>query len=30
MRGDLAMEFTQALRKRFPVEIRREALDRLF
>jgi peptidyl-prolyl cis-trans isomerase D len=30
MRGDLAMEFTQALRKRFPVEIRRDALDRLF
>jgi peptidyl-prolyl cis-trans isomerase D len=30
MRGDLATEFTQALRKRFPVEIRREALDRLF
>jgi peptidyl-prolyl cis-trans isomerase D len=30
MRGDLAMEFTQALRRRFPVAIRREALDRLF
>jgi peptidyl-prolyl cis-trans isomerase D len=30
MRTDLAVEFTQALRARFPVEIRREAFDRLF
>jgi peptidyl-prolyl cis-trans isomerase D len=30
MRTDLAAEFTQALRARFPVEIRREAIDRLF
>jgi peptidyl-prolyl cis-trans isomerase D len=30
MRADLAAEFTQALRARFPVEIRREQLDRLF
>jgi peptidyl-prolyl cis-trans isomerase D len=30
MRGDLAMEFTQGLRKRFPVEIHRDALDQLF
>jgi peptidyl-prolyl cis-trans isomerase D len=30
MRTDLAVEFTQALRARFPVEIRREAVDRLF
>jgi peptidyl-prolyl cis-trans isomerase D len=30
MRADLAVEFTQALRARFPVEIRREAFDRLF
>jgi len=30
MRNDLTTEFTQALRVRFPVEIHREALDRLF
>jgi peptidyl-prolyl cis-trans isomerase D len=30
MRTDLDAEFTQALRTRFPVEIRREAVDRLF
>jgi peptidyl-prolyl cis-trans isomerase D len=30
MRTDLSGEFTQALRARFPVEIRREAIDRLF
>jgi peptidyl-prolyl cis-trans isomerase D len=30
MQADLAAEFTQALRERFPVEIRREAVDRLF
>jgi peptidyl-prolyl cis-trans isomerase D len=30
MRADLAVEFAQALRARFPVEIRREAFDRLF
>jgi len=30
MRTDLSVEFTQALRARFPVEIRREAVDRLF
>jgi peptidyl-prolyl cis-trans isomerase D len=30
MRADLTAEFTQALRARFPVEIRREAVDRLF
>jgi peptidyl-prolyl cis-trans isomerase D len=30
MRTDLAAEFTEALRARFPVEIRREAVDRLF
>ncbi len=30
MRTDLGAEFTQALRPRFPVEIQREALDRLF
>ena len=30
MRTDLAAEFTQALHARFPVEIRREAVDRLF
>jgi peptidyl-prolyl cis-trans isomerase D len=30
MRADLGAEFTEALRRRFPVEIRREALDRLF
>ena len=30
MRTDLAAEFTQALRARYPVEIRREAVDRLF
>jgi peptidyl-prolyl cis-trans isomerase D len=30
MRNDLTAEFTQALRARFPVEIRRETLDRLF
>jgi peptidyl-prolyl cis-trans isomerase D len=30
MRADLGAEFTQALRRRFPVEIRHEALDRLF
>ena len=30
MRTDLAAEFTQALRERYPVEIRREAVDKLF
>ena len=30
IRGDLATEFTQALRKRFPVEIHHDVLDRLF
>jgi len=30
MRTDLSAEFTQALRSRFPVEIRRQAVDRLF
>jgi peptidyl-prolyl cis-trans isomerase D len=30
MRTDLSAEFTQALRARYPVEIRREAVDRLF
>jgi len=30
MRADLTEEYTQALRRRFPVEIRREAVDRLF
>jgi len=30
MRVDLMAEYTQALRRRFPVEIRREAVDRLF
>ena len=30
LRTDLGAEFTQALRQRFPVQIRREALDRLF
>jgi peptidyl-prolyl cis-trans isomerase D len=30
MRTDLSAEFTQALRGRFPVEIKREAVDRLF
>ena len=30
MRTDLAVEYTQALRARFPVDIRREAVDRLF
>jgi peptidyl-prolyl cis-trans isomerase D len=30
MRTDLQAEFTQALHARFPVEIRREAVDRLF
>jgi peptidyl-prolyl cis-trans isomerase D len=30
IRGDLATEFTQALRKRFPVEIHRDVLERLF
>jgi peptidyl-prolyl cis-trans isomerase D len=30
MRTDLSAELTQALRARFPVEIRREAVDRLF
>jgi peptidyl-prolyl cis-trans isomerase D len=30
LRMDLAAEFTQALRARFPVEIRREAVDGLF
>jgi peptidyl-prolyl cis-trans isomerase D len=30
MRTDLSTEFTQALRARFPVEIRRDAVDRLF
>ena len=29
-RGDIAGAFTEALRKRFPVEIQREALDRMF
>jgi len=29
-RGDLAGAFTEALRRRFPVEIQREALDRMF
>ncbi|MBV8134003.1 MAG: SurA N-terminal domain-containing protein [Alphaproteobacteria bacterium] len=30
MRNDLTAELTQALRARFPVDIRREAVDRLF
>jgi peptidyl-prolyl cis-trans isomerase D len=30
MRTDLSAEFTQALRARFPVEIRHQAVDRLF
>jgi peptidyl-prolyl cis-trans isomerase D len=30
MRTDLAAEYAEALRARFPVEIRREAVDRLF
>ena len=30
MRADLTAELTQALRARFPVEIKREAVDRLF
>jgi peptidyl-prolyl cis-trans isomerase D len=30
MQTDLSAEFTQALRARYPVEIRREAVDRLF
>jgi len=30
MRTDLAAEFTQALRARYPVEIQRETVDRLF
>jgi len=30
MRNDLTSEFTQALRARFPVDIRREEVDRLF
>ena len=30
MRADLGAELTQALRGRFPVQIRREALDRMF
>jgi peptidyl-prolyl cis-trans isomerase D len=30
MRGDLVAEYTQALRRRVPVEIRSEAVDRLF
>ena len=30
MRTDLAAEFKQALRERYPVEIRREAVDKLF
>jgi peptidyl-prolyl cis-trans isomerase D len=30
MRTDLVAEFTQALRARFPVEIRREAVDQVF
>ena len=30
MRNDLSAEFTQALRARYPVEIRREAVDKLF
>jgi hypothetical protein len=30
MAGDLSAEYTQALRRRYPVEIRREAVDRLF
>ncbi len=29
-RGDIAGEFTEALRRRFPVEIQRAALDRMF
>ena len=30
MRADLATEFTAALRARYPVEIHREAVDKLF
>ena len=30
LRADLGEEFTQALRARFPVQIHREVLDRLF
>ena len=30
MRTDLAAEFTHALRERYPVEIRREVVDKLF
>ena len=30
MGGDPTAEYTQALRRRYPVEIRREAVDRLF
>jgi len=30
MGSDLSAEYTQALRRRYPVEIRREAVDRLF
>jgi hypothetical protein len=30
MRNDLSAEFTQALRARYPVEIRREAVNKLF
>ena len=29
-RGDIAGQFTETLRRRFPVEIKREALDRMF
>ena len=29
-RVDVAGEFTEALRKRYPVEIKRDALDRMF
>ena len=30
MRLDVAGEFTQGLRRRYPVEIKRDELDRLF
>ena len=30
LRGDLAAELTDSLRRRFPVHIRRDVLDRLF
>jgi len=29
-KGDIADEFTEALRKRFPVEVKRDALERMF